>query len=179
MSRIGNRPIKIPEGVKVDITDKKITAISGENRQEMQIPAGIFIVEKNSELVCSRKNDEKAIKALHGLAARMLKNVIIGVKEGFSKELQFTGTGYRVAVSGEEVVLNMGYSHEIKLNIPKTLSVAVKKNSIMVTGEDKQLVGQFAAQIRSVRPPEVYKGKGIKYKDEFIKRKAGKKAAAA
>ena len=108
----------------------------------------------------------------------MLKNIIIGVKDGFTRELTFFGTGYRVAVVNNEISLFMGYSHEIKLPIPKGLMVAVKKNSIIVNGADKQSVGQLAAKIRAIRPPEVYKGKGIKYIDEIIRKKAGKKAAS-
>jgi len=115
---------------------------------------------------------------LHGLYNRLVANAIEGVKDGFTKELTFSGTGYRAAVSGNEVLLNMGYSHEIKLPIPDGLEAKVVKNSIIISGIDKQVVGQFAAVVRSVRPPEVYKGKGIKYKDEFIKRKAGKTAAS-
>ncbi len=179
MSRIGKRPIKIEEGVNLEITNTKVVATAGEKKLELEIPACLSVSEKDGAAIVERKNDSKECRSLHGLTARLLKNIITGVKNGFTRELEFSGTGYRVSVNGTEVVLNMGYSHEIKLNIPADLSVTVKKNTISVSGADKQLVGQFASQIRAVRGPEVYKGKGIKYKEELIKRKAGKKAASS
>ena len=178
MSRIGKRPIKIEEGVKVEITPSKVIASLGETKLECPVPSCITIKEEDGNLIATRKNESKECRSLHGLTARLLKSIIIGVKDGFTKELHFTGTGYRIAVENAEVLLNVGYSHEIKLAIPVGVSIVVKKNTILISGADKQAVGQIAAEIRAVRPPEVYKGKGIKYKDEIIHRKAGKKAAS-
>lgn len=178
MSKIGVRPIKIEEGVNIEITPKKFTATFGETKLFVLIPEMIVIKQDGDILTVTRKNDEKNSRAMHGLTARLVKNAISGVKSGFVREMSYTGTGYRVAVENGEVVLNMGYSHEIRLTIPEGLSVEVKKSHIFVKGADKFIVGQFAAIIRKVRGPEVYKGKGIKYIDEIIKRKAGKKASS-
>jgi len=178
MSKIGVRPIKIEEGVDIEITPKKFTATCGETKLFVLIPEMIVIKQDGDSLAVTRKNDEKNSRAMHGLIARLVKNAITGVKNGFVREMSFTGTGYRVAVENGVVALNMGYSHEIRLDVPEGLSVEVKKSHIFVKGSDKFTVGQFAAIIRKVRGPEVYKGKGIKYIDEIIKRKAGKKASS-
>lgn len=179
MSRIGKRPITIPEDVTVEVTATKIEATSGANKQSVKLLPGFKVEKTDTTIVINRPDDTITSKARHGLIARLTANMLIGVKDGFTKELEFNGTGYRVAVNANEVLLNMGYSHEINLAIPDGITVVVKKNQISVSGVDKQKVGQFAARIREVRKPEVYKGKGIKYKDELIKRKAGKKAASA
>ena len=178
MSRIGKRPIKIEEGVNVEITGSKVVASSADKKLELNIPSTISVKKVEDQLVVERKDDSKEARSFHGLTARLLRNIIVGVKDGFSRELTFFGTGYRVAVDNNEVALSMGYSHEIRLAIPEGLAVVIKKNSIIVSGDNKQKVGQLAAEIRAVRPPEVYKGKGIKYKEEIIRRKAGKKAAS-
>ena len=133
---------------------------------------------EDGKVFVTRKDQEKSTRSLHGLYARLIKNMIIGAKDGFTKVLEFNGTGYRAAIVGEELVLNMGYSHDVKLEIPKELKVTVVKNTIVIIGTSRELVGNFAAKTREVRGPEVYKGKGIKYKGEFIKRKAGKTAAS-
>lgn len=178
MSKIGKRPITILENVDVKIDGQNISASVGDKVLALTLPREVSAkIEENSVRV-DRINDSKVARAMHGLYARLINNIIVGVKDGFSKELTFTGTGYRVAVNGSEIVLNMGYSHEIKLAIPEDLEVKIVKNSIIVSGTSKENVGQFAAIIREVRPPEVYKGKGIKYKDEHIRRKAGKTAAS-
>lgn len=178
MSRIGIRPIKIDEGVSAEITSAKAVFTCGQNKLEVVIPSKIEVKNEDGNIFVTRKENSKEARSLHGLIARLIKNAITGVKDGFIKELNFVGTGYRAAVNGEEIALNMGYSHEIKFVIPDGIKVEVKKNNIIVSGTDKSAVGAFAAIIREVRPPEVYKGKGIKYKDEHIKRKAGKKASA-
>lgn len=177
MSRIGKRPIKIEEGIKLEITATKVVADSGSIKRELAIPQGIKVKESEGTLIIERENESKETRSLHGLTTRLLQNLLTGVKTGFTKELEFTGTGYRVRVEGSEMILSMGYSHEIKIAIPADVTASIKKNSIVLQGVDKQIVGQLAAKIREVRPPEVYKGKGIKYKDEIIRRKAGKKAA--
>ena len=178
MSKIGVRPIKIEEGVNIEITPKKFTASFGEAKLSIPLPEMIVVKQEGDILRVSRKNDEKQSKAFHGLIARLIGNTIAGVKNGFVRELTYTGTGYKVAVDNGFVILNMGYSHEIKLEIPKELTVEIKKSHVLVKGSDKFQVGQFASIIREVRGPEVYKGKGLKYIDEFIKRKAGKKASS-
>ena len=178
MSRIGKRPIKIEEGVAIEITPSKVVASFAENKLDCPVPSCITVEKEGENLIATRRDDSKESRSLHGLTARLLKSIIHGVKIGFTKEMEFMGTGYRIAVDGNEVILNMGYSHEIKLSIPSGLSVTIKKNTILVSGADKQAVGQLAAEIRSTRPPEVYKGKGIRYKEEIIRRKAGKKAAS-
>ena len=178
MSRVGKRPIKIEENVIIEITPSKVIASSGGTKLECPLPACIKVKEVEGNLIVERKDDSKTSRSLHGLTARLLKGIIIGVKEGFEKKLEFKGTGYRITADDKEVLLNMGYSHEIKLAIPEGITVVVKKNNILISGANKQVVGQMAAEIRAVRPPEVYKGKGIKYKEEIIRRKAGKKAAS-
>jgi large subunit ribosomal protein L6 len=178
MSKIGKRPIDIKEGVNVSLEDKKVSVSCGEKKLELMLPSELSIKIVDQQIILTRRNDEAFAKAMHGLYARLIGNMITGVTDGFTKVLTYTGTGYRAAVNGREIALNMGYSHEIKLAIPEDLEVKIVKNSIAVSGIDKAKVGQFAAIIRSVRPPEVYKGKGIKYKDEHIRRKAGKTAAS-
>ena len=178
MSKIGKRPVAILEGVTVENVNGHLSVSHDSNKMEMDLPREVSIEIADGQIVVNRINDSKPARAKHGLIARLINNMIEGVKVGFTKELLFTGTGYRAAVSGRDVLLNMGYSHEIKLVIPEGLEVKIVKNSITVSGVDKQAVGQFAAIIRKVRPPEPYKGKGIKYKDEHIRRKAGKTAAS-
>lgn len=178
MSRIGVRPIKVKEGIKIEITPHKVVVFSNQKETELRIPEELTASFDKGNIYIKRKEESIKARSLHGLYARLIQNLLIGADGGFTKELEFKGTGYRVAVEGSNVLLNMGYSHEIKINIPTEITVTVKKNIISITGSDKQKVGNLASIIRAVRPPEVYKGKGIKYKDEFIKRKAGKKAAA-
>lgn len=178
MSRIGNRPIEILDQVLVEITASSVAVSFSGKKMELPIPECITVKMEDNKVVVNRKDDSKESRSYHGLITRLIGNMIKGVKEGFTRELEFMGTGYRVAVAGNEVLLNMGYSHEVKIEIPQGLSVDVKKNTITVSGHDKQAVGQLAAIIRNVRKPEVYKGKGIRYKEEIIKKKAGKKAAS-
>ncbi|MEK9156055.1 MAG: 50S ribosomal protein L6 [Patescibacteria group bacterium] len=178
MSRIGARPIKIPEGVNVQTTGSGVVISSGENVLEVPVHPKLAITVAGDNIVVNRADSSNEAKSLHGLTARLIANAVAGVKSEFKKDLEFSGTGYRAAVSGQELILNMGYSHEIRLPIPGDLKVTVAKNTISITGKRKELVGNFAATVRDVRPPEVYKGKGIKYKGELIRRKAGKTAAS-
>lgn len=178
MSKIGKRPVKIEDGVSVTIDDNTVAVSSNEKKLEMTIPREVTLVIEDGYVNVKRINDSKIAKSMHGLITRLVGNMVTGVKSGFTKELTFTGTGYRASVLEREVVLNMGYSHEIRLAIPEGLEVKIVKNTIAIAGIDKQKVGQFAAIIREVRPPEPYKGKGIKYKEEKIRRKAGKTAAS-
>ena len=178
MSRIGIRPIKIEEGVSIEITPRRVIAKKDQNQLELGVPEGINVKQDGDNIFVTRENDSKDLKSKHGLIARLLKNIITGVNDGFNRELEFKGTGYRASVDGNAIVLNMGYSHEIKISIPDGITVVVKKNSIIISGINKEEIGKLAAVIRDVRPPEVYKGKGIKYKEELIRRKAGKKASS-
>lgn len=178
MSKIGKRPIDIPEGVKIEINDNLLSVCFGENKLDLPIPKEVIVEITQSQILVGRINDSKTARSMHGLINRLISNMITGLKDGFSKTLTFTGSGYRAAVDGSNLVLNMGYSHEIRLPIPEGVETKVIKNSITISGKQKEKIGQFAAIVREVRPPEVYKGKGIKYKDEFIKRKAGKTAAS-
>lgn len=166
------------EGVNLQIDGQNVSASLGDKSAALVMPKEVSARIEDGKVLVARINDSKTAKSLHGLYNRLISNLMTGVKEGFTKELTYMGTGYRAAVNGREVLLNMGYSHEIKLTIPEGLEVSIVKNSIKVSGIDKAEVGQFAAIIREVRPPEVYKGKGIKYKDEHIRRKAGKTAAS-
>lgn len=175
MSRIGKKPIAILSGVTVDITDKSIKVKGPKGELSLDLHPLIKIEKKDSELLVTVPNqNNKLQKALWGLFRSLINNLIVGVTTGFSKILEVNGIGYKAAVTGQKLVLNLGYSHPIELEIPKTLEVKVDKNQITITGFDKQLVGQFAAVIRQQRKPEPYKGKGIKYQDEVIRRKAGK-----
>jgi len=178
MSKIGRRPIKIDENVDLVVTGSKVVATSGDKKLELDLPAEVSVTITDGIVLVGRNGNDKDAKSKHGLYARLVSNLIKGVKEGFTKTLEFTGTGYRASINDNELTLIMGYSHEIKLPIPETLTAKVVKNSIIISGIEKDKVGQFAAVIREVRPPEVYKGKGIRYSNEFIKRKAGKTAAS-
>ncbi len=178
MSKLGRKPIIIPEGVSATLESGLLTVSAGEKKLDLTIPSDIKVEIAGNEIDVNMANDSKSAREKHGLIAKLVANLVTGVKYGFTKELTFLGTGYRVAVNGNEVVLAMGYSHDIKLTIPDGIEVKVVKNTIQVSGIDKVKVGQFAAIIREVRKPEVYKGKGIKYKEEHIRRKAGKTAAS-
>ena len=176
MSRIGNRPIKINSDVSVTLENNIIQVKSEKGQLSFDIPNGISADISENQILIKKSHDSKNLRALHGLTARIVGNMIEDVKNGVKKILEFKGTGYRAKVEGDNVVLNMGYSHDVLINISKNLNVNIVKNKIIIEGIDRALVGQLAASIRDVRPPEVYKGKGIKYESEFIKKKAGKAA---
>lgn len=176
MSRIGKRPVKILDGVLVSIIDSKITAKSSYGEACFMLPVGISAKIDNGNVYLDKKKETKLLKSLHGTSARMVRNIILDTKDGFKKVLDFKGTGYRARVENNNLMLNMGYSHEISLVIPNGIIVSVVKNKIIVEGVDRIIVGQFSATVRNVRLPEVYKGKGIKYETEVIKKKAGKAA---
>ena len=175
MSRIGNKPITVPDGVEVKIDDHKITVKGPKGTLEREVHKNISLELNGNVLTVTRKNDEPSNKSLHGLTRTLIQNMIIGVKEEFSKELQINGVGYRVAKQGNDLNLTLGYSHPVIYKAPQGISFDVPNpNTIIVKGIDKELVGQTAAEIRTTRPPEVYRGKGIKYADEVIRRKVGK-----
>ena len=178
MSRIGNRKIVIPDGVSVSLDDSivKVTGKLGE--LTLQLPSVIKMEIQDNTITLTRENELKQTKALHGTANANIANMIKGVTEGYKKDLEIIGVGYRFNLKGDKLVINAGYSHPVEIQIPASLKVEVISNTeISVSGISKELVGEFAANIRKVRQPEHYKGKGIRYKDEYIRRKEGKKAA--
>ena len=175
MSRIGNKPIIVPEGIEVKVEGQKITVKGAKGSLEREVHKNITLELKDNIINVKRKDDEPKNKSLHGLTRTLINNMIIGVKDGYKKELQINGVGYRVAKQGKDLNLTLGYSHPVIFEAPEGISFDVPNpNTIIVNGIDKELVGQTAAVIRTKRPPEVYRGKGIKYADEVIRRKVGK-----
>ncbi len=176
MSRIGNRVIMIPEGVTVDCKDGLVTVTGPKGTLSKEMPAGINLENKDNQITLTRDNEN--FKAMHGTINALIHNMITGVKDGYEKKLQIVGVGYRFNVQGQKLVISAGYSHPVEMMIPEGLTGSVKDNTeLTLTGIDKELIGEFAAQVRKVRKPEPYKGKGIRYADEHIRRKEGKKAA--
>ena len=175
MSRIGRMPIAVPAGVTVDIAENNQVTVKGpKGTLERVLPAEMDIKLEGNEIIVTRPNDLKKMKSLHGLTRTLINNMVIGVTEGYSKVLEVNGVGYRAAKQGKKLVLNLGYSHPVEMEDPEGLESKVDGNTITVTGIDKEKVGQYAAEIRDTRRPEPYKGKGIKYADEVIRRKVGK-----
>lgn len=175
MSRIGKKPIDIPANVEVNIDALNFIRVKGpKGILERKLADGLKIEIANNKITVSRPNDLKKFRALHGLTRTLINNMVIGVTDGYSKILEINGVGYRAAKSGNKLTLTLGYSHPVIMIDPDGLSTTVEQNKITVTGMDKEKVGQYAADIRSKRPPEPYKGKGIKYSDEYIRRKVGK-----
>ena len=178
MSRIGNRKIVVPQGVTVTNENNTVTVKGPKGELSLDLVKNITVELNENELTVKRANDEKNTKAMHGTTNANIKNMIVGVTEGFKKDLEIIGVGYRFNVKGNTLVINAGYSHPVEIQVPAGLSVEATSNTeISVKGIDKVLVGEFAANIRKVRQPEPYKGKGIRYKDEYVQRKEGKKAA--
>lgn len=176
MSRIGRMPIAIPAGVTVDIAENNQVTVKGpKGTLERVLPAEMTITKEGEEVKVSRPNDVKKMKSLHGLTRTLIKNMVVGVTEGYEKKLEVNGVGYRAAKQGKKLVLSLGYSHPVEMTDPDGIEVTVEgQNIISVKGIDKEKVGQYAAEIRAKRAPEPYKGKGIKYEDEVIRRKVGK-----
>ena len=175
MSRIGRMPIAIPAGVTVDIAENnKVTVKGPKGTLERVLPSEMEIKLEGAEVTVSRPNDLKKMKSLHGLTRTLIHNMVVGVTDGYEKKLEVNGVGYRAAKSGKKLTLNLGYSHPVEMEDPEGLEATVEGNIITVKGIDKERVGQYAAEIRDKRRPEPYKGKGIKYADETIRRKVGK-----
>ena len=176
MSRIGRMPIAVPAGVTVDIAENNQVTVKGPKGELSRKLASEMKIEKDGEEIkVSRPNDLKRMKSLHGLTRTLINNMIIGVTEGYEKKLEVNGVGYRAAKQGNKLTLNLGFSHPVEMEDPEGVEVTVDgQNLIIVKGIDKEKVGQYAAEIREKRPPEPYKGKGIKYDYEVIRRKAGK-----
>ena len=179
MSRIGRQPIAIPDGVTVTVGDHAIAVKGPKGALEAQMPAPISAAVEDGRVVFSRPDDKKENRSLHGLVRALAQNMVLGVTDGFSKGLEIEGVGYRAEVKGSTLVLTLGFSHPVEMPIPDGLSVKMDGNTkLTVDGIDKQAVGQFAADIRRLRPPEPYKGKGIRYAGEHIRRKVGKTGTA-
>ena len=177
MSRIGKKPITIPAGVEVKLNGNNITVKGAKGELSYTFNADITVAVEGNEINVTRPSDVKEHRALHGLTRTLIANMITGVSEGYSKTLDINGVGYRAQKQGNNLVMNLGYSHQVIMPEVKGINIEVPSaNQIVISGADKQLVGQFAADVRSKRPPEPYKGKGIKYSDEHIRRKEGKAA---
>ncbi|HXB55788.1 MAG TPA: 50S ribosomal protein L6 [Vicinamibacteria bacterium] len=178
MSRVGRKIIAVPKGVKVEVSATSLQIQGPKGKLETPVPPGISFVLRDSELACQRSNDERQQRAFHGMARALAQNAIKGVTEGFSKDLDIVGVGYKAAVEGNKVVFALGYSHPVVFPIPEGIKVAVDKQTrLTISGIDRQRVGQVAAEIRNLRKPDPYKQKGIRYVGEVLKKKAGKAGA--
>ena len=175
MSRIGRMPIAIPAGVTVELAENNQVTVKGPHGPLSRVlPSEMEIKVEGSEVTVTRPNDLKKMKSLHGLTRTLIHNMVVGVTDGFTKELEVNGVGYRASKAGKKLTLNLGYSHPVEMEDPEGLESTVDGNKIIIKGIDKEKVGQYAAEIRDKRRPEPYKGKGIKYADEVIRRKVGK-----
>ena len=175
MSRIGRMPVVIPAGVTVEVADGNVVTVKGSKGTLVRtLPAEMEIKVEDGHVVVTRPNDLKKMKSLHGLTRTLIHNMVIGVSEGYTKTLEVNGVGYRAAKAGKKLTLTLGYSHPVEMEDPEGIETKVDGNKIIVSGISKEKVGQYAAEIREKRKPEPYKGKGIKYDDEVIRRKVGK-----
>ena len=179
MSRIGKKPISIPDGVEVKINGSIVVVKGPKGELQKEIRPEVKIGIKDKELTVAVYKNTKEIKAFWGTTRALIFNMIKGVTQGYEKKLQIDGIGYKAKVEGEKLVLQIGFSHPVEIEQPKNIKFSVNKNIVVISGIDKELVGQISAKIRAIRPAEPYKGKGIKYIDEVIRRKAGKKVVAA
>ncbi|MBQ8763355.1 MAG: 50S ribosomal protein L6 [Clostridia bacterium] len=175
MSRIGKKPIEIPAGVDVQIDGTLITVKGPKGTLSRNVHPNMIVEKDGNTITVSRPNDDKMNRSLHGLTRTLINNMVVGTNESYKKELEVNGVGYRCEVKGNVLTLKIGYSHDVVMTAPEGVTIEVPNpNKVVVSGPDKQVVGQFAANIREKRPPEPYKGKGIKYVDEYIRRKEGK-----
>ena len=179
MSRIGKKPIEIPTGVNVQINGRSVVVRGPKGELSRDFRPEVLIEQKDNVLVVTLQIDSKLGRSLWGLTRTLLYNMIYGVTQGYEKRLEIEGVGYRAAVEGDSLNLSLGFSHPIIMKTPEHMTVAVEKNTIIVTGIDKEQIGQFAARVRKMRPPEPYKGKGIRYQGEIVRRKLGKKAVSS
>ncbi len=180
MSRVGKKPIPIPDKTKVEIKGRTISVSGPKGELSREMPADITAVVEDNTILVHRPSEQKRHRALHGLTRALVNNMVVGVTEGFKRELEIIGVGYRAEMKGKTLVMYLGYSHPIVLTPPESVTIEVlpKENKVIVTGIDKQMVGQVAAKIRSFRKPEPYKGKGVRYVGEYVRTKAGKTAAS-
>lgn len=174
MSRIGKQSIQVPSGVNVTVDDQFVSVSGPKGELKQFMMPDISIEQKDNELNVARANDEAPARAKHGLMRSLVNNMVVGVSKGFEKKLEINGVGYRVQMQGTDLKFNLGFSHDVIYKVPQGITVSVEQNVITVSGADKQKVGQVAAEIRALKKPEPYKGKGIKYSDERIIRKSGK-----
>ena len=180
MSRIGKSPIKLPKGIKANIKDNKIFIEGPHGKMDLNLKEGINLEVKDGEILVTLSEKSKLESSFHGLYRALINNMVVGVNTGFKKELVLIGVGYRAQLKGNKIDFQLGFSHPTEMDIPKGLKVNINKSvEIEIIGVDKQVVGEFAAKIRSLKPPEPYKGKGIRYKDEYVRKKDGKAAKAA
>ncbi len=178
MSRIGRQPITIPEGVQIEIDSGRVKVVGPKGELELKIPEGIKVEQNQQQIVVSRSRNDKKTKANHGTIRSLINNMVIGVTQGWEKELEVVGTGYRVNLEGNKLVFKVGYSHPVVVEPPEGIQFEAADNKVKIKGINKELVGNWAAKIRRIRPPDPYKGKGIRYSDEVIKLKPGKAAKA-
>ncbi|HBI17493.1 MAG: 50S ribosomal protein L6 [Candidatus Moranbacteria bacterium GW2011_GWF2_34_56] len=178
MSRIGKKPIEIPQGVTVEMNANKITVSGSKGKMELVITHDVKVEIKDNLVTVDRANSSKKASAMWGTTNRLIGNMITGVSEGFSKVLELNGVGFRMEVNGKKLKMALGFSHPVEVEVPQNLEAKVENNTLAISGIDKQAVGQFAAEIRSLKPVEPYKGKGFRYSGEIVRRKEGKKASA-
>jgi len=179
MSRIGKQPIVVPQGVKVQIDDRTIRAEGPKGKLSQPVPGGLTVKLEDNRLVITREGDDRTVRAIHGLTRALVANMVHGVKDGFERKLEIVGIGYRAQLQGRNIQLALGYSHPVIFPLPETITADIERQvSITLRGPDKALLGETAAKLRALRKPDPYKGKGIKYSDEVVRRKVGKKAGA-
>jgi large subunit ribosomal protein L6 len=178
MSRVGKKPIELPKGVTFNASPTGVTVKGPKGQLQMEMHPHVKVATEGNEVVCTRADDSRQARAAHGLMRAHVSNMITGVSTGFQRKLEINGVGYRAEVSGKKLVLQLGYSHPVEFALPEGVTAAVDKNTLTLSAIDKQLLGATAAKVRSFRPPEPYKGKGIKYAEETILRKAGKAAGS-
>ncbi|NJM98153.1 MAG: 50S ribosomal protein L6 [Phormidesmis sp. RL_2_1] len=175
MSRIGKQPVPVPKGVTVTINDQTVTVKGSKGELSRELPSEIAFVQEGEEILVTRRNDSRNAKQRHGLVRTLIANMVEGVSKGYEKKLEIQGVGYRASLQGQKLVMALGYSHPVEFDPPAGIQFAVEKNtSVTITGIDKEVVGNTAATIRAARPPEPYKGKGVRYLGEQVRRKAGK-----
>jgi len=175
MSRIGNSPIALPDGVSLSRNGNVVEVKGPKGTLSERLPSEIDVDNSDGTVILKRPDDSKRVRALHGLSRALLNNMVTGVSTGFTKELEIIGVGYRAEAAGKKLKLLLGFSHPVEMDVPEGLKVAVEETTkIKIEGADKKLVGQFASDVRSLRPPEPYKGKGVRYSDEQVRRKVGK-----
>ena len=180
MSRIGRKPINIPAGVEVKLNGSEVTVKGPKGTLTQSFSPKMTIAQEGAELIVTRPDDQKENRSLHGLARTLVHNMVVGVTEGFSKTLEVQGVGYRVQKQGKDLVMNLGFSHQVVVSENEDIKIeAPNANTIIISGIDKQKVGQFAAEVREKRPPEPYKGKGIRYQGEYVRHKEGKAGKGA
>jgi len=178
MSRVGRKPVLIPKGVNVSVNNGLVAVKGPKGELKKNVPQGVDVKASAGELVVTRADDTRANRAKHGMMRALVANMVKGVSEGFERRLEINGVGYRAEVSGQKLTMALGFSHPVNFELPKGISAKVDKNIVILMGIDREMLGETASKIREIRPPEPYKGKGIKYVEEHIKRKVGKTGAA-